>query len=132
MRINYYIKGLKYTSILTIGYYNFIKVEFLKTSFKPDLTGKYILEREDFDNILREFVDNIKNKKEIKYFRLSHNVVLLESVFDSKYLEIDYSKDDRLELNLYSGNYCSYFDSYYEYHESSTKEFIEILNEWIC
>lgn len=132
MRINYYIKGLKYTSILTIGYYNFIKVEFLKTSFKPDLTEKYILEREDFDNILREFVDNIKNKKEIKYFRLSHNVVLLESVFDSKYLEIDYSKDDRLELNLYSGNYCSYFDSYYEYLESSPKEFIEILNEWIC
>lgn len=132
MRINYYIKGLKYTSILTIGYYSFIKVEFLKTSFKPDLTGKYILEREDFDNILKEFIDNIKNKKEIKYFRLSHNLVLLEAVFDSKYLHIDYSKDDELELYLYSGNYSSYFNDYYKYNESSPKEFLEILNEWIC
>lgn len=132
MRINYYIKGLKYTSILTIGYYSFIKVEFLKTSFKPDLTGKYILEREDFDNILKEFIDNIKNKKEIKYFRLSHNLVLLEAVFDSKYLQIDYSKDGELELYLYSGNYSSYFNDYYKYNESSPKEFLEILNEWIC
>ena len=131
MRINYYIKGLKYTSILTIGYHNFIKLEFLKTSFKPDLTGKYILEREDFDNILKEFVDNIKNKKEIKYFILSHNIVLLEAVFDSKYLKIDYSKDDELELYLYSGNYYSYFDSYYKYRESSPNEYLEILNDWL-
>lgn len=86
MKINYYIKDLKYPTILTLGYYNYIEILFLKTSWKTDLTDKKTLEREDFDNIMREFIDNIKNKKEIKYFRLSHNVVLLESVFDSKYL----------------------------------------------
>ena len=132
MKINYYIKDLKYPTIITLGYYNYIEILFLKTSWKTDLTDKKILEREDFDNILRDFIDNIKNKKEIKYFRLSPNRVLIEAVFDSKYLKIDYSKDDRLELNLYLGNYYSYFNDYYKYHESSPKEFLEILNEWIC
>lgn len=131
MKINYYIKDLKYTAILTLGYHNYIEILFLKSLWKTDLTDKKTIEKEDFDNILREFIDNIKNKKEIKYFRLSHNIVLLEAVFDSKYLKMDYSKDDMLELNLYSGNFYSYFDSYYKYRESSPKEYLKILNDWI-
>lgn len=81
MKINYYIKDLKYTAILTLGYHNYIKILFLKSLWKADLTDKKTLEREDFDNILREFIDNIKNKKEIKYFRISHNIVLLQAIF---------------------------------------------------
>lgn len=53
MKVNYYIKDLKYPTILTLGYYNYIEILFLKTSWKTDLTDKKTLEREDFDNILK-------------------------------------------------------------------------------
>ena len=132
MKINYYIKDLKYTAILTLGYHNYIEILFLKSLWKADLTDKKTLEKEDFENILiREFIDKIKNKKEIKDFRISRNIVVLEAIFDSKYLKIDYSKDDRLELSLYSGKFYSYFDSYYKYRELSPKYYLEILDKWI-